>query len=411
MAKTILLSGYTKQKNVSRIRSFFPEEEIILACAYIRQPLSEPKQTYLQLFDVVFDLTKPEDVERLKEQADDISCITCTQERDMVAYIQALLLCKKISPEQSEKYTAVIGKHTFKESIGTVHPELVPSHHVVNDILLANLESLTYPQIIKPSGLAGSIMIRAVHSPEEFKEHYDAFAGKINNIANEYYAKEVEIITESFVEGPQYSVNTYINAKGDITFCPMVRVVTPQEMGINDSYSVFQYTTDELSEDEVESLHDAVGKIATHFELKNTSAHFDAVLNNGQWQFFEVGLRYGGHRQRLYELSHCMDTFRNDIYNRLGIQIVIPEQKKNACILQKCVTEHGILESISYNRVIQEEKTPLILESKMAKVGSEVMPLSLGGGTITRHFIVGSELSKVLETSRQLFDSIKLTLK
>ena len=60
--------------------------------------------------------------------------------------------------------------------------------------------------------------------------------------------------------------------------------------------------------------------------------------------------------------------------------------------------------------MITEEKSPLVLESKMGKQGGEVMPLSLGGGTITRHFIVGKELTSVLKTSRELFDAINLEI-
>lgn len=410
MAKTILVAGYTKQKNIYLIREFFPDEKVILACAYTRQPLTEPKEEYLKLFDVLYDLTQDTDVQRLKENADSISCITCTQERDMVTYIQSLLLCEKITEAQSKKYEAAIDKNEFKNSIGAVFPELVPSHHIVTEELLNNLDSLNYPQIIKPSGLAGSIMIRAVYSADEFREHYENFSGRMQEIANDHYAKEIDIITESFIEGPQYSVNVYIDAQGEITFNPVVRVVTPQEMGVNDTYSVFQYTTDELTQEELSAQQDAVRKIVKHFEIRNTSAHFDVVLNNGQWQFFEVGLRFGGHRQKLYELSHGMDTLRSDILNRLGYSVTIPEQKKNVCIMQKSAESKGILKRISYTRTLVKEKMPLVLESKLGKIGMEVMPLSLGGGTITRHFIVGKELPNVLQTSRELFDSINFEL-
>jgi len=410
MSKTILVAGYTKKKNISKIRSFFQDETVTIACAYIRKPISLPKQEYLELFDVTYDLTNAADCTALSIDSKNINCVTCTQERDMSAYIQALLLCGKITNEQSVLYTTVINKNTFKESIRKIHPELVPVHHVVTPELLEKLDSLTYPQVIKPSGLAGSIMIRVVHSSKEFKEHYQNFAEKMKEIAREHYAKDIEILTENFVKGSQYSVNTYINATGKITFAPIVRVVTPQDMGINDTYSVFQYITDELTDAEILSLETAVGKIVSHFNIKNTSAHFDAVLNNGQWQFFEVGLRYGGHRQKLYEFSHHIDTFKNDILNRLGCNIIIPKQKRNVCIMQKCVTKSGMLKSISYTRTIKKEKSPLVIEDKLAKIGSEVIPLSLGGGTITRHFIIGTELSEVLSTSRELFDSIQFEL-
>lgn len=410
MTKTIVVAGYTKQKNIHAIRSYFPNEKVVLICAYTRQPSTETKQAYLALFDITYDLTRDEDAQQLRARATEIDCVTCTQERDMVAYIYASQLCQKITAQQAEKYTYVINKHTFKEEISKVYPELVPMHHVITPELLEQLESLSYPQIIKPSGLAGSIMIRAVHSPAEFRAHHDMFAEQIQAIGREHYTKDVEVITEDFVIGPQYSVNAFINAHGEVTLCPLVRVVTPQELGINDTYSVYQYTTDELTDEAVAALQDAVQKITTHFEIKNTSAHFDAVLSNGQWKFFEVGLRFGGNRQKLYELSYHMDTLRNDIYNRLGHTIHFPQQKKYVCIMQKCSEEEGVLAQISYTRTITDNKIPLILEDKITKIGTLVKPLSLGGGTITRHFITGNTQEEVLEHSKTLFESITFTL-
>ena len=410
MAKTILVAGYTKTSYLQKIRSYFPGEKITLACAYTRPPKTKTKEKYLTHFDVLYNLTSPEDISRLKNDADSIDCITCTQERDMVVYIQSQVLCNKITDKQAEKYHAVINKYHFKTELQKKHPGLIPQIRVIDDTLLRNLELLSYPQVIKPSGLAGSIMVRVVNSPEEFKTFYEEFSSQMKKIAEENYDKEIEIITEKYLDGPQYAVNTYIDAEGIITFCPLIRIVTPQEFGINDAYSVLQHTTDEIVGTERKSLEQAIKQIVDYFEIRNTSAHFDCILHGGQWKFFEVGLRIGGNRQNLFEESHGMNHLYNDVLNRLGKKIEIPKQKKAVCILQKASTKHGTLQSISYTRKIEQEKPPLIREDKMAKIGTEVMPLSLGGGTITRHIISGKNHDAVIKTSRQLFDNISFEL-
>lgn len=406
MSKIILVAGYTKIKHVQKIRAYFPGEEVVLACAYTRQPKTESKQKYIALFDKLYDLTNTTDLERLETDAPQVACITCTQERDMEVYIQAQRLCNIINEEQKAKYTSVINKHTFKKEMQVSHPELVPDVHLVNQELLEKLDTLNYPLVIKPSGLAGSIMISVVRSPAEFIAHYENFAVRIQEIANEHYLKTVDIIAENYITGPQYSVNVYVNAEGTITFCPIIRIVTPQEMGINDTYSVMQHTTAELADEQKKALEEAVEKVVAYFQIKNTSAHFDSVYHDGQWKFFEVGLRIGGNRQKLFEYSYGMDHFGNDIANRVGRKIQIPEMKRSVCVLQKAALEHGVLQSISYTRNITKEKSPLVSEDKLGKVGAVVGPLSQGGGTITRHYIVGKEHDEVMKLSNELFDSI-----
>lgn len=411
MKNIILIAGYTKLAHIEIIRQYFIDEDITLACAYTRRPITESKNKYLEAFDVLFDLEQPGDVDKLQHVAHEVRLITCTQERDMEVYIQSQLLCGKISPTQAKKYTQVLDKYTFKTELKKINPELVPRVQIVDTELLQNLDSLSYPQVIKPSGLAGSILVTNVTSPEDFKNHYDTFSDAMRKIATKNYEKEIEVITEEYISGPQYSVNVYIDAEQNITFCPISRVITPQEMGEDDSYSALQYTTSELSDDNLAKLKDAVRAVVKHFEIKSTSAHFDSVLHSSGWKFFEVGLRIGGNRQEIYQLSHTMNHFRNDIRNRLGQEVRIPQQQNAVCIIQKASQEKGILTDITYTRTIAKEKPPLIMEGKMAKVGSKVMPLSKGGGTIARFLLWGKDEKEVIADSKSLFHSIQFNIK
>lgn len=412
MKRTILIAGYTKTAYLKKIRRYFTGEQITLACAYTRLPTTDIKQRYLTYFDDTYNLNEESDVKKLESLRDSIAVITCTQERDMVAYIKAQLYCKKISEEQARKYKKLINKHSFKTELSKLHPELVPAVRVVNDELIESLETLSYPQVIKPSGLAGSIMVHVVHSPEEFKDYYAEYGPQMKDIATQYYGKQIETITEDYVSGPQYSINTYIDATGMVTLCPIIRVVPPQELGINDTYNVFQYTTEEIQGEALTLLKDSIQKIVDYFEIRNTSAHFDSVLDNGQWKFFEVGLRIGGNRQKIYKLSHHMDHLYNDIVNRLGSDVeTIPARKKTVCVVQKASEETGVLQSVSYKRTGKTETPALIKELKIAKIGSEVKPLSHGGATITRHLVSNKNEQEALNTSKELFDSIKFEIK
>lgn len=408
MLKLVLIAGYTKTSYVNILREYFPKKEVVVGCVYQRPPSTEKKKLYLKQFDVLFNLNNQEDLDNLQKQKKSVALITCTQERDMGAYIKALKLTDFISDVQEQLYTTAINKRAFKEQLQLKHPELVPEVHVLDESLMQKLTKLNYPQVIKPSGLTGSTLVKIVHSPKELEEHVATFGKDMHEIAQENFGKGVEIISEEYISGPQYSVNVYIDKNQEITFCPIVRVVTPQEMGSDDSYSALQYTTDEIEQDTYEKLRAAVQSVVHHFDLHSTSAHFDSVLQDNQWKFFEIGLRIGGKRQELYQLSNGMNHFQNDIRNRLHQPIQIPKQKKSVCIVQKASEKIGILKSVSYTRNVTKESPPLIREDKMAKVGTKVAPLSSGGGTVSRFFVHGENQSEVVEESKLLFQSIKL---
>ncbi|MDC1205619.1 ATP-grasp domain-containing protein [Candidatus Pacebacteria bacterium] len=407
MQNVILIAGYTRSIYLEIIREYFSNKDILLACAYTREPKTEKKVAYLEEFDLLFNLNQPADIDKLQHITERVELVTCTQERDMPTYIKTLELCGKITKEQAKLYTIAIDKSAFKTQISKQHPHLVPKMHIIDDALLTKLDTLSYPQVIKPSGLAGSILINIVNSPEEFRKHYEEFSANMQQIGNESYGKSIDIITEEYIEGPQYSVNVYIDKDQRITSCPISRIVTPQEMGEDDSYSALQYSTNELTADSFEALKRSVQTVVEYFDIRDTSAHFDSVLHPTGWKFFEIGLRIGGKRQELYQLSHGMNHFKNDILNRQNKEVVIPNQKATACIVQKAATEFGNLQSISYTRTITTEKPPMIKEDKMAKIGSDVMPLKKGGGTIARHFIWGENENEVIEAGKTLFNSIK----
>lgn len=407
--KTFILVGYSKGKYVVEMSRYLKSEGIDLVCAYEREANTEGKQKALVRFAQTYNLSDPEQLQALSE-LEDVVGITCTQERDMPTYLKTLLLKGFISPEQNFLYQSLIDKDLFKRTLTVENPELIPQHHIVNDELINNLDSLQYPQVIKPTGLAGSSLVKIVNSKAEFLNHYNACAERIYESGRTFYQKDISIITEEFIDGPQYSVNLYINKNGDFTMCPIIRVITPSEFGINDSYSALQYPTTELSIADLDKLQAALKTVIRTFKIANTSAHFDCVLQDGQWKFFEVGLRIGGNRQEIYGYSHGFSHIKNDLKNRLWQEITLPPQTKEVCLVQKAAVSCGVLRSVSYSRTVTAEKAPLITEGKINKLGLDVSPVSDGGATITSHYVQGKELQEVLDTSVTLFKDITFSI-
>lgn len=411
MKSVVVIAGYTKISHIEKIRAYFPHQEIELVCTYSRPPATETKQKYLARFDDTIDFSQADATEKVAALKERVLLVTCTQERDMDHYIDSLRAFGQIDSATADLYCQVVDKKILKEELAKTHPELVPQ--VVS--LLQDHETigkdLTYPQVVKPTGLAGSSFVRIINSYEELLDFMSKYKENILTNGKDFYERDVNIIAEEFIAGRQISVNVYINKKAEITICPLVRVIPASEINIADTYSAFQYTTTEITPEQISSLKVALQKIVDHFNIKNISAHFDSVLTpDGQWKFFEVGLRIGGKRQTIYELSHGLDHFKNDLLNKVDAQITIPEMKKFVCVVQKGTQKNGVLKSIKYERLITADEAPLIEENKLAKIGTEVSPVSLGGGTITRHIVTGKELASVIEHSQRLFADIEFAI-
>jgi predicted ATP-grasp superfamily ATP-dependent carboligase len=408
MKNTVVIAGYTKTSYIEKIRSYFIGQEINLVCTYSRPPLTETKQKYLKKFDDTINFSDADAKEKIVALKSQVMLVTCTQERDMDHYIDALLAFGQIDTEQASLYQKAVNKKTFKETLLDKYPELVPKIVSLTENHQETIQGLNYPQVVKPTGLAGSSFVRIVNSEADLIDFMSKYKSSILDNGKEFYEREVDIIAEEFIAGRQFSINAYINKTGDITICPIVRVIPANEINVDDTYSAFQYTTTELTNEQITDLNDALKKIVETFKIRNNSMHFDSVLTkDNQWKFFEIGLRIGGKRQEIYELSHGMDHFKNDIHNKTDKIIKIPEFKKFVCVVQKGIQQSGILKAIKYTREIRSDDSPLIDEDKLAKIDKEVTAVSLGGGTITRHFVTGNDLPTVIEHSQRLFADIE----
>ena len=403
----IIVAGYSKLEYLQTLKLRPEFSEYSLWCIYTRRPKTDKKQQFLTLFDKTLHLHSDETRDILSAHKDSVKAITCTQERDIEVYIDTMEICNFISSEEASLYKEASNKELFKRRLSHDHPELVPTVHTREQF-----ESIdNFPVVLKPTSLAGSSYVHIVHSSNELNHFVDTHIDTIDANTSEFYQRSGNLIAEEHISGNQYSVNAYIDGKGNFKLCPILRVIPANQLGPNDTYSALQYTTDEVSDETLASLQDAITKVITVFSIKNTSAHFDCVLTQtGQWKFFEVGLRIGGNRRKVFELSHGFDHFLNDLRNRLGQEVYLPSQKKSVCLVQNASIQEGVLQEYRLQRIVSKPDQPLVREDKIAKIGDEVKPVSLGGGTISRHVVIGADQESVVNTARLIYESVALQL-
>ena len=401
MKEIVVFAGYCSSRYIQIARSIFPEATHELMCIYDRAPASPAKQRYLSHFDRTHHLSEvtPEFVNKIKHL---VVCVTSTQERDVNTYIQALLLLGKITKTQAALYSSITDKKAFKDTLALAAPNLVPK---VYSVTSADEHTIQFPAVLKPTSRAGSTFVKVIPNQAALDLYIENWTHRTSSGNRNVYDRETVLSAEEYIEGDQYSVNVYIDAHKSPTLCPIIRVVPAFQIEGHDTYSALQYTTD-LPEAQKESLLAAITKICEIFDLASLSAHFDCVLTKTGWKFFEVGIRIGGKRQEIYELSHRFNHFQNDLLNRVGASADLGRASKSVCIITKASQKNGTLEEIVYTRKIAHAHQPLIQEDKIVSPGVQVKPVSDGGKKIIRLFMISNKICDLQDEAENVYRNI-----
>lgn len=400
MKKSIVFAGFSLPKYVEVARQLFPQTSYDLVCIYGREPNEAKRNNFLPLFDKVYHIdTLP------PELLDSVEVVTCTQERDTETYIDLLTRLQSISKEQNRLWKRAVNKKLFKETMCHLHPELVPA---VSSFLDTPefINKISYPAVIKPTNMTGSSFVSVIRNRQELTTYLENISKYDSIIKN--LGRSPELVIEEFVSGPQYSMNVYIDKNGIVHYCPIIRVVPAFELGQDDTYSALQYNTD-LPETQLQSLHSAIENITSTFKLSNTSAHFDCILSDSGWKICEVGLRIGGNRQTLFQLSHNFNHFKNDLLNRLGKQVEQGIRQKTVVVVHKAPQTKAYLKKVNYREPTDPDVNIFI--DKIKENDPDAGPVKTGGVIAFRAFLSGYDEQVTLKQATELYSLVEFETK
>lgn len=285
-------------------------------------------------FLVECDFDEPARIaEALQPYQDELCAITCRSESYMARFIQVIPHVPYLRTPTTESLKWASDKLEMRRRFKLLAGKYTPKYTLVKGNTKAErkriIERIGFPMIVKPTNLAQSLLVSVCYHDDELKKSLAHAMRKISKIYEENGRIETpKLMVEEYMDGDMYSVDAYVNSRGTVYFCPMVRVFTRKNMGHDDFSNYIHLSPTALKKRSVERAHEAAEAGIHALGLRNTTAHVELMKIDDEWKLIEIGARVGGFRDKLHKLSCDIDHSLNDVLIRLPKRPILPKKCK-----------------------------------------------------------------------------------
>jgi len=357
---------------------------------------------------VKVDFSRPEKISAaMKEYEDRLVAITCTSDDNIARFIKIIPNVPYLRTPTSESLAWATDKYEMRKRFKAYDKKITPRFTRVTENSKKErarvIEKIGFPLIVKPTNLGASLFVTICYHEDELQK---ALATGFRKIRKAYERdkrmEEPKIIAEQFMEGDMYSIDSYVNSRGEIYHCPLVRVKTGREIGHKDFFGYLQMTPTVLKKESVDKAR-AVTEAAIHaLGLRSVTAHTELMRVDSDWKVVEVGPRMGGARDVLYEVSCDINHSLNDILVRIPKKPVIPRKCKGyAAYMKWFAKKEGVItEMKGIKKIEQLESFYSIVVNK--KIGDRAVFASNGGRSVFNLYLYNADRSKLLADVRRI---------
>jgi len=349
----------------------------------------------------------------LKKQ---ILLITCSAERNQ-PYLKRVLphLPYIYGPSESSLDWAT-HKAKMRELLGSYDSSLVPA---VQPVLSADehevqnvLSKLTFPIIVKPTGLAASVLVSKVHNEEELRKTLTESFAVIEDIYKRDGGRgKPSMIAEEFIEGDMYAVDAYVNDKGQVWVLPLFRSLTGYAAG-KTGFHIYQedsYLT--LTDEEIAAGQVAATQAVHALGLRSCLAHIELFHTAEGWKVIELGPRAGGQRQDMYFAAYGIDHAYNELRLKVGLEpIITTKPVAYITIVRLYADEEGILERVEGFE--EAQAVPSIYNLRMrTEIGELASPSDRGGKVVLDGVLRNTDLDQLYKDAETVRSLITIIIK
>jgi len=377
------------------------------------------EKKYREIFDVALKVrfSSPKSIiTGLQPYADQIKAVTCRNEAAIPDFISLIPFISYQRTPTQESLLWSIDKIAMRRRFRAYNSKITPSYMVAKDSTRTTIEKIKskvgYPMVIKPSGLAQSVLVSICYHEEELVKNLRKVLRKVNKLSRERNnGIKPGVLVEGFMDGDMYSIDGYVNSRGKIYFCPIADIQTGRSIGFDDFFGYTQITPTKLNKEHVQEAR-AVATEAIHaLGLRSTTAHVELMRTEKGWKVIEVGPRVGGFRNTMYELSYGIDHTANDIDIRIPKKPTIPKKVLGHTVAMKFFAKNeGKITSLKGIKRAQElESFHLINVHK--KIGDRAVYAKNGGKSVFNIILHNKDRSKLLADMRRLEQSVKIETK
>lgn len=271
------------------------------------------------------------------------------------------------------------------------------------------IEKVGFPMIVKPANLQESMLVTICYHEEELEKVLRNIFRKLRGEYIKHHRTQLPtIIAEEFMDGDMYSVDSYVDSRGGVYHCPLVRVKTGKNIGHDDFYNYLQTTPTALKKETVEKA-EAVAETGIHaLGLRSVTTHIELMKLDDEWKIIEIGARVGGFRDLLHELSCDINHSLNDILTRVPRKPVIPKKCKGFATAMKwfAAAEGKIVEMKGVKKIEELESFHSIVMNK--KIGDRALFAKNGGKSIFNLFLYNADRSRLLADIRRVEQFVQI---
>ncbi len=269
------------------------------------------------------DFSSPIKIEEaLADYKNRFLAVTCISEK-------FIPLMRKIIPhvphltaptEQSLEWTTdkIKMRQLLRSYDKNISPKFMVVHDDTDDTLSRIEKRVGFPLIIKPAGLAASLLVTISYHREELEANLKNTVRKIKAIYKKKYGRgEPQILVEEYMEGSMYSIDSYVNQRGTVYHAPLVHVRTGRSIGFDDFFGYARLTPVKLLPHRADKARQTAEKAVQALNLRSMTCHIELIRTEQGWRVIEIGPRPGGFRHEMYKHSYGINHFANDILIRI----------------------------------------------------------------------------------------------
>lgn len=351
--------------------------------------------------------------EALLPYKDELLAVTCRSEQSIPLFKQVVPHVPYLRTPTERSLDWATRKILMRKRFNAYNKSITPEFIVALDGKKATLDhietKLGFPVIVKPEGLAQSMLVSICYHREELDKVLRNTFRRIDRAYKESKGRGTPgVLVEQFVEGELYSIDAYVSSRGRVTFCPPVYVKTGKSIGFDDFFGYQQMTPTQLGKESIERA-EHVAKTAIHaLGLRSTTAHVELIKTEKGWKVVEVGPRVGGFRDAMYKTSFGINHTMNDILIRVPEEIKAPKKVLGySATFKFFAKKEGTLTKLTgIKKVRALESFKHITINK--KIGDRCTFAKNGGKSVFNIFLFNKDRSKLLADIRRMEQTIIL---
>jgi biotin carboxylase len=377
---------------------------------------SEEEKSVLNLFSLVLscNFDSPESIiECLKPYEGEILAVTARGEHNIPYFRKLIPYLPYLRTPTEESLGWAINKIEMRRRFAAYDKKLSPSYMVVTDAkrktIKTILEKIGTPLVVKPSGLAASLLVTIAFHDEELEKSLKRTFRQIRAQYKKWDGRgDPQILVEQFMEGDMYSVDLYVNSRGKMYFCPLVHIKTGRAIGFDDFFGYQRITPTLLTQESIKHAQEISKKAIHALGLRSTTVHVELMKTEQGWKIIELGPRIGGFRDMLYELAYGIDHTANDIAIRIPERPKLPRKLRgHAVALQMYARQEGIITNLLGVKKIQALKSFHMIEMNK-KIGDRATFAKNGGKSVGNIVLFNKDRSKLLADVRRVEQLFKV---